>query len=164
MNIEIIKDRFNKNNIIVKSPYNEDFIEKCHKLNGKFDYNYKGWVFPEALIEDIKQALFEVYDWSETEEKIEIEYKAIDFIAKENEIRIGNKLVGIRTERDYRVTLYDTVVEYGQLPKTGGSGKYPSIFENTNDVGKDTILKSKITKKLYDKLSDEDKEKIKIMK
>lgn len=79
-----------------------------------------------------------------------------------DDIRIGNIVTVYRPSRDAKVILRDTAIMEGEFDKSGGSVKHPAVFDRGE--GYNVILRSTIYKKEYEKLSEEEKSKLTIIK
>lgn len=147
--------------IKVISPYNASFVKRVKMLQGKFDYSDKSWSVSEEYEEQLLALLDEIYGYTEgASETVKVRYKAVDF-QNQDEIIIGGLSQARRPGRDNSVKLNsNTIFVSGQdFPSSAGSMKYPRI-----DADESTILESKILAAIYDRLSEEDKAMLTVIK
>lgn len=162
MNIEIKR---NNNKLLITSPYSRSFVSKMRNLQGKWNAELKVWEVSEDFEDKVYDAILKIYrvDLTGKEEYMIVEYNAKDFENRDtDDIRIGNVITVYRPSRDAEVILNDTAIMQGEFDKTGGSAKYPSVFDRWDE--RDVILRSTIYKKEYEKLSEEEKSKLTIIK
>lgn len=162
MNIEIKR---NNNKLLITSPYSRSFVSKMRNLQGKWNAELKVWEVSEDFEDKVYDAILKIYrvDLTGKEEYMIVEYNAKDFENRDtDDIRIGNFITVYRPSRDAEVILNDTAIMQGEFDKTGGSAKYPSVFDRWDE--RDVILRSTIYKKEYEKLSEEEKSKLTIIK
>lgn len=162
MNIKIKREN---NLLLITSPYSRSFVSKMRNLQGKWNRELNVWEVSEEFEDKVNEAILEIYrvDLTGKEEYMIVEYNAKDFENRDtDDIRIGNVITVYRPSRDSRVKLNDTAIMQGEFDKTGGSAKYPSVFDRWDE--RDVILRSTIYKKEYEKLSEEEKSKLTIIK
>lgn len=155
-NIEMKKE----NGIIsVTSPFDRGFIGEVKTIGGKWNAGQKTWDVPEENEEMLKELLTRCYGWADDDaEIITIEYCTDDFY--DDVISIGSIKMVDRRFRDGDVSYYnDTIVLSGGFPSSGGSAKHPAAEPKDG-----TILRSKISRKAFDQLSEEEQKKITIVK
>lgn len=147
----------------VVSPYNKFFISKMRNMHGKWNPILRVWEINEKYQSELEKIILKIYriDLSENEESYVVEYNAKDF-EKDDVIKINDIIMVYRSSRDSRVTLNNTEIVQGEFDKTGGSAKYPAVFERWDES--DVILQSIIYKKEYEELSNEIKSKLLIIK
>lgn len=153
------------NKLAITSPYNENFIQRMRKLNGKFDKDTKAWLVDDDLQEQVNKALLVCYNYDATGtmDEITIEYKAADFYDEESgKVKIGGKSTVYRENRGSEVDLIKTAIVKGQFPRRGGSTKYPAVFDKDKERA-NVILRTKIFDYYYEKLSGEQKAKITVV-
>lgn len=162
MNIKIKREN---NLLLITSPYSRSFVSKMRNLQGKWNRELNVWEVSEDFEDKVNEAILEIYrvDLTGKEEYIIVEYQAKDFEDKdEDDIRIGNIITVYRPSRDSRVKLNDTAIMQGEFDKTGGSVKYPAVFDRGDH--RVVILRSTLFKKEYDKLSEDEKSKLTIIR
>lgn len=153
------------NKLQITSPYSGAFVGRMRELNGKWNRDLKVWEVNEEYEDKVYEAILKIYrvDLTGIEEYMIVEYCAKDFEDRDrNDIRIGNIITVYRPSRDSKVILRDTAVMEGEFDKSGGSVKHPAVFDRGE--GYDVILRSTIYKKEYEKLSEEEKSKLTIIK
>lgn len=70
-----------------------------------------------------------------------------------------------RDSRDADVNLNsNTIIIKGNFPKSGGSTRYPTVFDSLDDIDDSIVLETILYKEFYDTLSNLDKSKIVITK
>lgn len=70
-----------------------------------------------------------------------------------------------RDSRDADVNLNsNTIIIKGNFPKSGGSTRYPKVFDSLDDIDDSIVLETILYKEFYDTLSNLDKSKIVITK
>lgn len=141
--------------LLVKSPYNADFVKKVKEIGGK--WNGDVWSVPEENKQLLKDVLIAVYGEGVDEkvQKVTVTYKASDFEdLNSDSIRIGTAKTVTRRSRDYPVSFYfDTIVFKGSFLPSGGSAKYP--FPSSEEG---TVLRSKIPVTIYEALEENEKQ------
>lgn len=153
------------NKLQITSPYNGAFVGRMRELNGKWNRDLKVWEVNEEYEDKVYEAILKIYrvDLTGIEEYMIVEYCAKDFEDRDkDDIRIGNIVTVYRPSRDSKVILRDTAIMEGEFDKSGGSVKHPAVFDRGE--GYNVILRSTIYKKEYEKLSDEEKSKLTIIK
>lgn len=153
------------NKLQITSPYSGAFVGRMRELNGKWNRDLKVWEVNEEYEDKVYEAILKIYrvDLTGIEEYMIVEYCAKDFEDRDkDDIRIGNIVTVYRPSRDSKVILRDTAIMEGEFDKSGGSVKHPAVFDRGE--GYNVILRSTIYKKEYEKLSDEEKSKLTIIK
>ncbi|MBF1170838.1 MAG: hypothetical protein HXL94_00430 [[Eubacterium] sulci] len=162
MNIKIKREN---NLLLITSPYSRSFVSKMRNLQGKWNRELNVWEVSEEFEDKVNEAILEIYrvDLTGKEEYMIVEYCAKDFEDRDkDDIRIGNIVTVYRPSRDAKVILRDTAIMEGEFDKSGGSVKYPAVFDRGE--GYNVILRSTIFKKEYDKLSEDEKSKLTIIR
>ena len=160
-----IKIKRNNNKLLITSPYSRSFVSKMRNLQGKWNAELKVWEVSEDFEDKVYDAILKIYrvDLTGKEEYMIVEYCAKDFEDRDkDDIRIGNIVTVYRPSRDAKVILRDTAIMEGEFDKSGGSVKHPAVFDRGE--GYNVILRSTIYKKEYEKLSEEEKSKLTIIK
>lgn len=153
--------RTQDNKIYLKFEYNMPFANDLKKYCGaKWQADTKEWAFDERFEEKSNDLLLKHYGFSyRSNEKIRVEFHASDFYnSSKGQIIIKNIPFVWRQHRDGDISLRNNVIIInGEFPKSAGSAKYPSVFDNADDS---IILEAVIYKEFYDSLSDDDRSKL----
>lgn len=123
--------------VFVKSPYNEDFVARAKKtLAGKWDGKLSMWTFAKTDEMAVRSLCQEIYG-GDGSSPIETVTLAIHFGDEKPEWRTLNDAIvtvagftmARRYARDSKVTVFPgvSVAEGPDLPKSGGSTKYPVV-------------------------------------
>lgn len=154
-----MKKEIKNDKIYITTNYNKKFISLIKKIGGR--WNGETWEISQLSEENINEILLKCFNTTGDENEIflQIKFKAMDF---ENEDIISFKgyTVAQRQSRDSEVQLFnETSLVQGVFSGSGGSSNHPKILADEN-----IILTTILNKKLFEKLSEEEKEKIEIIK
>lgn len=158
----MIKIRNYNGRIRVESPYNPEFIDRMHLINGKWDRNNKEWTVEEEHEDLMYKALSDIYGYSKDKSKlVTIEFRPWDFEddCGNQRIKIGSVTVASRSSRDSKVFVPGNarVIE-GQFEESGGSRNHPAVG-TTEDI----VMQADVPAYIVENLSEDDKNKIKII-
>ena len=147
----------------ITTPYSSSFVTAIKKLGGKWNKDKKVWVVDEEFENKVNDLIIRIYNYdiTGTEKVITVQYNAKDFYDGDD-IVIGNRIAVYRPSRDQEVRLKDTIIIENDFPARGGSAQYPTVFEYNAEY--DVILRTDLYERYYNKLTDEEKEKVEIIK
>lgn len=150
INLEI-KER----KIYLKSPFDEKIIRFCRANSGEWDRDLKVWVLDVDVLPNLQLFLLNSFDYSETEERVNIEIDLDKYFSNYEEypskILLGRYVIAYRPSRDRDVRYNACVlIMKGEFPSKGGSVKHPRV---TWEEGT-TIRVKNITKHNYNKIKD----------
>lgn len=145
------------------TPYSSKFVTAIKKLGGKWNADKKVWIVDEEFEERVNKLIIKIYnhDMTGLEKVITVEYNAKDFYDGED-ITLGKRITVYRPSRDEEVKLNKTVILENDFPSSGGSAKYPTVFGHKGEY--DVTLRTKLYEQYYNELTDEEKQKVKIIK
>lgn len=150
--------------IYLKFGYNPTFSNALKKYCGaKWQSETKEWVFENRFEDKSNDLLLLYYGFSyRSDEKIRVEFKPTDFYDTNSGIvKIKNLAMVWRDSRDSDISLRsNTVIINGNFPNSGGSMRYPSVFDSLDDIDDSIVLETILYKEFYDTLSDHDKSKL----
>jgi len=146
----------------ITTPYSSSFVTAIKKLGGKWNKDKKVWVVDEEFENKVNDLIIRIYNYdiTGTEKVITVQYNAKDFYDGDD-IVIGNRIAVYRPSRDQEVRLKDTIIIENDFPARGGSAQYPTVFEYNAEY--DVILRTDLYERYYNKLTDEEKEKVEII-
>lgn len=159
--MKMLSVRNENGRIYVKCEYNAVFVSKVKLIGGKWHAEKKEWSVNDSKKEALDIILFDIFGFREglPLQVVQVEYVADDFEVRCEDICIGGLIMASRKRRDGEVSLfYNTYVVEGGFPERGGSSKYPAP-----DPEEGTILRSVIPITVYDKLTEEEKSKLKVI-
>ena len=147
----------------ITTPYSSSFVTAIKKLGGKWNKDKKVWVVDEEFENKVNDLIIRIYNYdiTGTEKVITVQYNAKDFYDGDD-IVIGNRIAVYRPSRDEAVKLNKTIIIENDFPSRGGSAQYPTVFEYNAEY--DVILRTDLYERYYNKLTDEEKEKVEIIK
>lgn len=140
------------------TPYNKMFLERIKGLKKRFDEIEKKFIFNAEDESTVMQILKEVYGYGE--DTITVSYKADDFLDKSRRnVVVGDTQIARRFYRDRQVQIVDSDTEIvsGAFKRSGGSIKKPEIERS------DVVLKTAFPVTVFERLSDEIKEKLTVI-
>ncbi|OXZ29171.1 hypothetical protein B9N49_00685 [Finegoldia magna] len=147
----------------ITTPYSSSFVTAIKKLGGKWNADKKVWAVDEEFEDKVNDLIIRIYNHDVTgkEKVITVEYNAKDFYNSEDVV-LGKRITVYRPSRDEAVKLNKTIIIENDFPARGGSAKYPTVFEYNAEY--DVTLRTDLYERYYNKLTDEEKEKVKIIK
>lgn len=160
--------RIEDDKIYLKFGYNPNFSNALKKYCGaKWQSETNEWMFDNRFEDKSNDLLLHYYGCSyRSDEKIRVEFKPTDFYDTNSGIvKIKNLMMVWRDSRDADVNLNsNTIIIKGNFPKSGGSTRYPTVFDSLDDIDDSIVLETILYKEFYDTLSNLDKSKIVITK
>lgn len=114
------------------TPYNPEFVEVAHDLNGTWDKGSRQWIFSGRDEDRVRNACIEVYgtDGDDWEDRIVVDARvdAADITENVQKLFMFGRPIVQRLYRDDPVALEEhTIVVEGGFPRTGGSRNNPRI-------------------------------------
>lgn len=150
--------------IYLKFGFNPNFSNVLKKYcEAKWQSDTEEWVFDTRFEDKSNDLLLLYYGFSyRSDEKIRVEFKPTDFYDTNSGIvKIKNIVIVWRDSRDNDVSLRsNTVIIKGNFPTSGGSMRYPRVFDSLDDIDDSIVLETILYKEFYDTLSDHDKSKL----
>lgn len=118
--LEIIDDQ-----VKVTTPYNADFVQKCRNMKGKWKKSENAWYIDDSLIDDIRDAMIEIYG---TTGELPVEYCSLrikDYTASQDQgpVVLFGRTIAMARGRDSGARMGDDVVFISGSYNSGGSVK-----------------------------------------
>lgn len=127
-----IKISITAENIVTVTPYNYDFIEEAHLLNGKWSAAHKTWTFDLKDKAKVLEVLRKIFCYSPDEssgETYDVRFNASVLESKGSEEMLCGIVIARRGYRDSAVKLHPNVrLISGEFGSSGGSRNYPYVF------------------------------------
>ena len=150
--------------IYLKFGYNPNFSNALKKYCGaKWQSETKAWMFDHRFEDKSNDLLLHYYGFSyRSDKKIRVEFNPADFYdTNSGVVKIKNLMMVWRDSRDADVNLNsNTIIIKGNFPKSGGSMRYPTVFDSLDDIDNSIVLETILYKEFYDTLSNLDKSKL----
>lgn len=148
------------------TPYDTGFIAAIKGIGGRWNADDKRWAVPAELEERVRIILQNFYGTPLKDGMItlKISFDAADFLARNYEdIKIGPKTICWRIKRDCPVSFSEgAYLKEGSFPESGGSKNHPAITSDKMEAGEIEVV-AFIAEDIYDKLEEDEKEKITIL-
>ena len=163
-----MKRRIEDDKIYLKFGYNPNFSNALKKYCGaKWQSEAQEWMFETRFEDKSNDLLLHYYGFSyRSDEKIRVEFNPADFYdTNSGVVKIKNLMMVWRDSKDSDVNLNsNTIIIKGNFPNSGGSMRYPTVFDSLDDIDDSIVLETILYKDFYDTLSNLDKSKIVITK
>ena len=118
--------------IVTATPYNYDFIEEAHLLDGKWSAAHKTWTFDlkdKAKVFEVLRKIFCYSPEDSSGETYDVRFRANILESKGSEEMLCGMVIARRGYRDSAVKLHPNVrLISGEFGSSGGSRNHPWVF------------------------------------
>ncbi len=152
-----IKLKTVEDTIVISSPYDKEFTDAMHRLNGKWNSTEKTWSVDVDLLEQVRSVLLEVYGENDlTDDLVDVWVTVPEdyyFESKQSPLKLFGKVIATAWGRDSGAKWGIDIVNKSSECKSGGSVKnWRTIVEaGTFKIKKVSKSRIEADKEAYEK-------------